>query len=218
MLPAGVFVRGEHLSKQPLRRRKARFCMQRAVSQKRWVDVLLLVEHVLCEVIDRVCSVVLLAMLASMVWQVICRFVLKLSVPWTDELARYLFITLAYIGAGAAISENTHVEISLINSLLKKIKNERTKRMLSKIDDIARCAILLVLAIILLKLAWPYMWQVKAIAQYSPAMHLPTWILDGALVFGLISMAFHALLRILISIGDHDAIIDPMVLEKEDAK
>jgi len=186
--------------------------MQQIYSQKPWVNSLMKVEHVLARIVDWGCAVILLTMLADMVWQVTCRFVLNLSVPWTDELARYLWISIAYVGAGAAISENNHVEISLIASILRTGQNERKKRMLAQLLDVIRFILLLILSVYLLKLTWPYMLKVKNIGQVSAAMHLPTWILDGVLVFGLSSMVLHTLFRLMIAIVDHGAIIDPIIV------
>jgi TRAP-type C4-dicarboxylate transport system permease small subunit len=187
--------------------------MQQHLSPKPWISAILRVESGLCTVINWACTFILLAMLATMVWQVTCRFVLKMFVPWTDELSRYLFISITYVGAGAALSQNAHVEISLITSILKGVQNEKRKLFLAKLDDIIRYAAMFFLSVVLFKLTWPYTWQVKAVGQVSAAMHMPTWILDAILVFGLFSMAFHSLLRIILCIGDHSEIIDPMIMK-----
>ena len=41
--------------------------------------------------------------------QVLFRFVLSLPLAWTEELSRYLFILLVYVGASAAAGEGKHV-------------------------------------------------------------------------------------------------------------
>ncbi len=173
------------------------------------------VEHILADIIDWVCAGILLAMLADMVLQVVCRFILKMSVPWTDELARYLWISITYVGVGAAVSDNSHVEIALIASLIKKIKRERKKLLAARLTDIVRYVILLFLSCFLFKLTWPYLLKVMAIGQLSAALHMPSWILVGVLAFGMASMALHTLFRLILSIGAHEEIIDPVILGKE---
>ena len=32
--------------------------------------------------------------------QVVCRYILLISTPWAEELARYLFVWMAYLGGG----------------------------------------------------------------------------------------------------------------------
>lgn len=188
--------------------------MQQTFSRKPWINALMKAEHVLANLIDWVCAAILLTMMGSMVWQVTCRFILKLSVPWTDELSRYLWISIAYFGAGAAISENTHVEISLIASLIARAKTEHTQRILAKIVDIARYVILLGLSVYLFRLTWIYMFKAMKVNMLSAAMHMPSWVLVAVLAFGLASMIVHALIRLMISLVDDGAIIDPVCLGK----
>ena len=85
----------------------------------KWFKGLVKLEKSLTGIISWICAVWFAAMIACMIWQVVSRFVLNISVPWTDEASRYLWITLCFIGAGAALSENDHVEINIIASLLK---------------------------------------------------------------------------------------------------
>ncbi|MBT8344923.1 MAG: TRAP transporter small permease [Desulfofustis sp.] len=50
--------------------------------------------------------------------EVIRRSVLSYSSVWTEEIARYAFIYIAYIGASAAIKERAHIRIDVILNLL----------------------------------------------------------------------------------------------------
>lgn len=188
--------------------------MQQAYSRKPWVNALMKVEHVLANLVDWACAAILLSMIGSMIWQVTCRFILKLSVPWTDELSRYLWISLAYVGAGAAISENTHVEISLIASIVATAKTERTRRTLARIVDIVRYVVLLGLSAYLFRLTWIYLFKAMKVNMLSAAMHMPSWVLVAVLAFGLASMFTHSLIRLIISLADDGAIIDPVYLRK----
>lgn len=188
--------------------------MQQAYSRKPRVNTLMKVEHALANLVDWVCAAILLSMIGSMIWQVTCRFILKLSVPWTDELSRYLWISLAYVGAGAAISENTHVEISLIASIVATAKTERTRRTLARIVDIVRYVILLGLSAYLFRLTWIYLFKAMKVNMLSAAMHMPSWVLVAVLAFGLASMVVHSLIRLIISLADDGAIIDPVYLRK----
>ena len=44
--------------------------------------------------------------------------VLSLPLAWTEELSRYLFILLVYVGASAAAGEGKHVRVEIIDSVL----------------------------------------------------------------------------------------------------
>jgi len=50
--------------------------------------------------------------------EVIRRSVLSYSSVWTEEIARYAFIYIAYIGASAAIKERAHIRIDVILNVL----------------------------------------------------------------------------------------------------
>jgi hypothetical protein len=50
--------------------------------------------------------------------QIVCRFVLSISVPWTEEVSRLLFIWLAYLGAAIGLREGTLIVIDTVPELL----------------------------------------------------------------------------------------------------
>lgn len=64
-------------------------------------------------------SVVLFVILIIVCFlQVLFRFVIKLPLAWTEEMSRYIFILLVYVGASAAALERKHVRVELIDSVL----------------------------------------------------------------------------------------------------
>lgn len=192
--------------------------MQKQYSEKPFVNGLMRFEHVLCTVFNWICALILFVMMSAMVVQVLSRFVLKISVPWTDELSRYMWVSITYLGAGIALSTDSHVEISLVTALISGAKQEKTRRMWARIVDILRFAMMVVLSAFLTYYSWIYMFQVKQIHMVSAALQLPTWILDMMLTIGAISMLLHSLIRLVISIVDDSAIVDPACLGKEDEK
>jgi len=76
----------------------------------------------------------LYAMIVSTIFiEVLRRSVLSYSSVWTEEIARYAFIYIAYIGASAAIKERAHIRIDVILNLLPN----RMKLILFIFGDIA---------------------------------------------------------------------------------
>ncbi len=53
-------------------------------------------------------------------FQVIARFVFKISAPWTEESARYVFIWMTFIGASYAASKSNHIRMDLIETKISK--------------------------------------------------------------------------------------------------
>ncbi len=50
--------------------------------------------------------------------QIVCRFVLSIGVPWTEEVSRLVFIWLAYLGAAIGLREGTLIVIDTVPELL----------------------------------------------------------------------------------------------------
>jgi len=50
--------------------------------------------------------------------QIVCRFVLSLSVPWTEEVSRLVFIWLAFLGAALGLREGSLIVIDTLPELI----------------------------------------------------------------------------------------------------
>ncbi len=69
---------------------------------------------------ERWLLLILYAMIvATIAMEVIRRFVLSYSSIWGEEIARYAFIYLAWIGASSAIRERAHIRIDVILHYLR---------------------------------------------------------------------------------------------------
>ena len=53
-------------------------------------------------------------------FQVLNRFILHFSAPWTEELCRYAFIWIAFLGIANGIKRGTHLNVNLIENVLPK--------------------------------------------------------------------------------------------------
>lgn len=62
------------------------------------------------------CVIIILLIL-----QVLFRYVFRVSVPWTEELARYFTIWMVYLGAALAYNDDDHIKIDFF---IKKFKNK----------------------------------------------------------------------------------------------
>jgi len=65
--------------------------------------------------------VILLVMAVIMASNVFCRFVLKFSIYWADELAQSLLVWLTFLGAALAIREGSHYSFDAIEKSLKGV-------------------------------------------------------------------------------------------------
>ena len=86
--------------------------------------------------------------------QIVCRFVLSLSVPWTEEVSRLLFIWLAYLGAAIGLREGTLIVIDTVPELL----GPPARRLLDPVVRVISLAVVLFLfaaSIPLVRSVWP---------------------------------------------------------------
>jgi TRAP-type C4-dicarboxylate transport system permease small subunit len=75
----------------------------------------------------RIFIMLLLAALSTLVFMaVVARFV-KISMPWSEELAIYVFSWLTYFGAAVVLRNNGHIGVS---AFLNAVKNETVKKIL----------------------------------------------------------------------------------------
>lgn len=67
-------------------------------------------------------SVVIVALMAAMSaligMQIFMRYVMGASLSWSEELARYLFIWMTYLGIACAVRQNAHIRVTMLTDLL----------------------------------------------------------------------------------------------------
>ncbi len=145
---------------------------------------------------DRVARFVLIVAGALMsiiiILQVFFRFFVKIPLPWSEELARYLMIWIGMMGASLALSEGRHIGVTV---LMERVRG-RVRR------------ILMIAAI--LAVLW-FLWlvvreggQVAWInyTQLSPAMMIPMLAPYSAIPVGGVFMLIQALRKLLLILRD----------------
>jgi TRAP-type C4-dicarboxylate transport system permease small subunit len=70
--------------------------------------------HVLDKSLVAIAMIGFIGMLLATGSQVLFRYVLRISVPWTEELARVLFVLSMFLGFAIAIRKKEHIVISLL--------------------------------------------------------------------------------------------------------
>lgn len=73
--------------------------------------------------INNIVSLAFILMVVAVLMQVFVRYVLRISVPWTEDAARYLLILITFLGGALAIRDKQNISITvIINSLPKKVR------------------------------------------------------------------------------------------------
>ena len=87
------------------------------------------------------CAVMLMVMSAIIILQVFCRFVLKSSLPWSEEVARYLQVWTAFIGGAYGVRRGAHIGIEAFALLLPK-KAQKALNIFIIIVSIFMCGVI----------------------------------------------------------------------------
>ena len=66
------------------------------------------------KILETITMVGFIGMLLSTGGQVLFRYALRISVPWTEELARILFILTMFLGISIAIREREHIVVDFL--------------------------------------------------------------------------------------------------------
>jgi TRAP-type C4-dicarboxylate transport system permease small subunit len=83
---------------------------------------------------DYIVLVIFWALAVIVFAQFFSRYVLNDSIAWTEEVARYLLITIAFAGAPIAVRKNTHIHVEFFYRFIPP----RVARVLSTIVDLIR--------------------------------------------------------------------------------
>jgi TRAP-type C4-dicarboxylate transport system permease small subunit len=118
---------------------------------------------------EEILVIILLAGMSIIIGiQVFMRYVLKSSLSWSEELARYMFIWMIYIGISYGVKKDKHVKIEAVLTVLSSF----WKKVLIIISDL----LFLFFAVIIVIKSFEVSNTIQNLGQLSPGMELPMWI------------------------------------------
>lgn len=129
------------------------------------------VERILCTFFLALMSIII-------VMQVFFRYVLNNSLTWSEELARYLFIWMIYIGISYGVKLDKHISVDAVYTFMpKKIKRGYA---------IIGYVLFLLFAVAIVYFGCIVVMMQITSGQRSPAMLLPLQYVYAAPVVGMI--------------------------------
>lgn len=144
--------------------------------------------HGLDEYLEEVLLVILLAGMAVIMGiQVFCRYVLSMSLSWSEELTRYLFIWAGFLSISYCTKRCISIKIEQFVALFPK----RGKALFKVINHTVE----LVLFFYLLPFSWRYLYSAIATGQTSPALGIPMYLVQAAPLAGFLLAAVRILQR-----------------------
>jgi C4-dicarboxylate transporter DctQ subunit len=139
-------------------------------------------------------TIAFIFMLLFMLVQVFTRFVIKVSVPWTEELVRYFFMAVGFLGSSVAINEHSHIVIDMISGVLSKQRPE-AENVLNKLFKALCCILICAFCTVMSVMCFQFAMRIKTMGQLTPALHMPKWWLDSMVTVGFIFMAVFSLIE-----------------------
>lgn len=154
--------------------------------------------HIFDNIEEYLCGSMMAIMALVVFLQVVYRFVLKSSLPWSEEVSRYLLVWITFIGASSGVKHGSHIGVeALLLILPKKLKK------FVNLGSIAICIFFCsVVSVFSLKIIAKQM----ELAQVSPAMQIPIWWAYLAIPVGTILMSIRYI-QVAITIYHHKNII-----------
>lgn len=144
--------------------------------------------HGLDEYLEEVLLVILLAGMAVIMGiQVFCRYVLSMSLSWSEELTRYLFIWAGFLSISYCTKRCISIKIEQFVALFPK----QGKALFKVINHTVE----LILFFYLLPFSWRYLNLAIATGQTSPALGIPMYLVQAAPLAGFLLAAVRILQR-----------------------
>ncbi len=162
--------------------------------------------HRMAELGDRgqdLCNALLLAVMVLAIFaQVVARYLFEHALPWPEELGRFLFAWIVFLGIVSVVRADEMLSLDLVYRWLP----EKIGRALSLLVSLACLGLLLVI------LKGGYELMVRQSSQISTAMEVPMWIVYLVIPLGTLLMAVAMLLKI---VGQCRALLIRQVHDKE---
>ena len=127
------------------------------------------------------------AMTVLIVVQIFMRYVMQDSLTWSEELARYLFVWVSYIGVSYAVKRSAHIRVEAATMFLP----ERVKRYVILLSHLA----FLVFAVMVVKEGYTLSMKIFKFGQTSPALGIPMGYIYLAPTVGFLLIFFRLIAK-----------------------
>jgi TRAP-type C4-dicarboxylate transport system permease small subunit len=128
----------------------------------------------------------LLLMVLAILLQVIARYVFNHALPWPEELGRFLFAWIVFLGTVSVIESDEMINVDILYRWIPR-NGAAVLRFLTS---------LVVFAFLLVMLKGGYELMVRQASQRSVGLDIPMGIVYFVIPFGTLLMALITLLRI----------------------
>lgn len=154
------------------------------------------VNNGICRVEKTVAWIAFSIMLALLVIQVACRYCFNLPLAWAEEMVRYTYIAVCFIGATVATRENSHICVDILPTVLKHaIKRDKTRVITQYSLDIFTCIVGMIFWIVISIWMFHYNMELARLKQITVCNEWPMWLMCLPITVSSMLMAIHSVLN-----------------------
>lgn len=117
-------------------------------------------------------TVLTIVMVAVIFSQVVTRYVFGNALSWSEEVGRYIFVWISWIGVSTGILEGNHIRVTILPNFLHNKGFFKSESILYIILDL----LWIFTSLIVIKFSMDIIVQQKALGVYSAATQTPMWI------------------------------------------
>lgn len=137
--------------------------------------------------VDAVLLIAITGMIGLIGLQVVSRLMGN-SVPWTEELSRFLFIWTIWFGVAASFRKGQHPAVTLLSDL---VTHPTGRRIIDVIPAVAAAALFAIVAYY----GWTLIAQQIRFGETSPILRVGMWLATLPLVAGSVLAVIGALIH-----------------------
>ncbi|MBU2514665.1 TRAP transporter small permease [bacterium] len=128
----------------------------------------------------------MISMLAVLLVQVFCRYVLSFSFSWAEQAARIGFVWLTMIGISIAAKKGLHLKVDMLNQILPRPAG----RIVSWFSNLATILFGFIMCWLILKTV---LMQIRLNQVFSSIPWLPTWTMYIAGTVGMLGLSLRTI-------------------------
>lgn len=171
------------------------------------------VNNGICTVEKTVAWIAFSIMLALLIIQVACRYCFNWPLAWAEELVRYTYIAVCFVGATVALREKSHISIDILPIILNgTIKNEKLRATVLNAFDIIACIVSLIFFTFITSWMLKYNLDVARLNQITVCNEWPMWLMCLPVTLSCGLMGVHSALNAV------EKVLEIVSIEKGGAK
>lgn len=147
--------------------------------------------------VEETLIIILMAVMATVVFLQVVFRLLSSSLPWSEELSRYLTIWVSFIGASYGFRQGSHVGVEAFKDLF----SPKPRKAMEFVGHI----VCVILSVLVASFGASIVQTQMQLVQLSPAMRIPMWIIYISIPIGFGLCALRNIeLAVKLLVGKHD--------------